>query len=247
MVRALWSSYLIHILPREEQEHHAYCLSQYSWYSNHPMLSVTQKRLSDSSSVLLLQGPETWFNSSSADCLHESLLFPRRSKDMVRPASLTLAVPKSTSPVSSNITSPTDVGSSTPSPRDATAVNKHAAEAPVSHHDADEEEANSPDFTSLPPFPSSPKDIPKHAREPSKGFFSNLKASKSSNKVHHVEPTIRKVSEESPMRNVETRDNQVYRAHKGPGSTPDLSHSMSADINSVQGSSGKYLPPITEM
>ena len=158
----------------------------------------------------------------------------------MRPASLTLAVPKSTSPVSSNITSPTDVGSSTPSPRDAAAGSKKGVEAPVSHHDVDGEEAYSPDFTSLPPFPSSPKDVPKHAREPSKGFFSNLKASKSSNKVHHVEPTIRQVSEDTPRSNAEAGDNSVYSVRKSPGSTPDLNHSVSTEAKSAQDRSGMY-------
>ena len=54
----------------------------------------------------------------------------------------------------------------------------------------------SPTFTSLPQFPTSPGATPKHARDPSKSFFANLKASKSSIKIQNPESTIRKVSQE---------------------------------------------------
>jgi hypothetical protein len=63
---------------------------------------------------------------------------------------------------------------------------------------------SSPTFTSLPPFPTSPGQTPRHARDPSKSFFSNLKASKSSFKIQGPESTIRKVapepSEDMPFR-----------------------------------------------
>lgn len=208
-------------------------------------IDVNRKRFSDTSSVLLLRGPDSWFHSSIPDCLHESLLFSQNTKDMTRPASLTLAVPKSTSPVSSTITTPTDAGSSSPSPRGNKQVLDRGVEATALQHVADSELPSSPDFTSLPPFPSSPKDMPKHAREPSKGFFSNLKASKSSNKVHHMEPTIRHVSEDSPRShhsNAETSGSPIYSVQgKTPGSTPDLSLSASADENSVEERGGMYL------
>ncbi|MCJ1311591.1 hypothetical protein MMC25_005264 [Agyrium rufum] len=55
----------------------------------------------------------------------------------------------------------------------------------------------SPSFTSLPQFPSSPESTPKHAREPSRSIFANLKAAKSSSKIHTIEPTIRKVRQDS--------------------------------------------------
>ncbi|MCJ1389714.1 hypothetical protein MMC18_002571 [Xylographa bjoerkii] len=54
----------------------------------------------------------------------------------------------------------------------------------------------SPTFTSLPPYPTSPQHTPKHARDPSRSFFANLKASKSSIKIQSPESTIRKVSQE---------------------------------------------------
>lgn len=52
----------------------------------------------------------------------------------------------------------------------------------------------SPTLTSLPPFPSSPQHSPRHARDPSRSFFANLKASKSSARIQQPETTIRKVS-----------------------------------------------------
>ena len=54
----------------------------------------------------------------------------------------------------------------------------------------------SPTFTSLPPYPTSPQHTPKHARDPSRSFFANLKASKSSVKIQSPESTIRKVPQE---------------------------------------------------
>lgn len=141
-------------------------------------------------------------------------------KKMARPASLSLALPKHTSPVSSNITSPTDEGSTSPSPRHLHTSN---AENPQPLDPPSEDQLNSPDFTSLPPFPSSPKDSPTHASEPSKGFFSNMKASKSSNKVYHMEPTIRHVSEDTARSNAGSTEKSLYSLRKTTGSTPDLS------------------------
>ena len=141
-------------------------------------------------------------------------------KTMARPASLSLALPKSASPVSSNITSPTDGGSSSPSPRHLPTNN---AENPQPLEPPSEDQLNSPDFTSLPPFPSSPKDTPTHASETSKSFFSNMKASKSSNKVYHMEPTIRHVSEDTGRTKVDSTEKSLYSLPKTTGSTPDLS------------------------
>lgn len=141
-------------------------------------------------------------------------------KKMARPASLSLALPKSASPVSSNITLPTDGESSSPSPRHLHTSN---AENPQPLPPPSEDQLNSPDFTSLPPFPSSPKDTPNQVSEPSKGFFSNMKASKSSNKVDLTEPTIRHVSEDTARANVDSTKKSLYSLRKTTGSTPDLS------------------------
>ena len=151
---------------------------------------------------------------------------------MARPASLSLTVPKRASAISSNITSRTDAGSSSPSPGEAALVSTRSPVFEVPQSPSAEDQTNSPELTSLPPFPSSPKQKPKHAREPSKGFFSNLKASKSSQKVFQVEPTIRQVSEEIPRSNLDFAENSIYSMRKSPGSTPDLSLT-----NTLEGSS----------
>ena len=140
-------------------------------------------------------------------------------KKMVRPASLSLVVPKSPPPVSSTIASPTEERGLLPSPRRASNAENPQPLKPHSVKD----QAKAPDLTSLPPFPSSPKEIPSHPREPSKGFFANMKASKSSNKVYHMDPTIRHVSEDTARSNVDSTETSLYSLRKKTGSTPDLS------------------------
>ena len=171
---------------------------------------------------------------------------------MPRPASLSLATPKSSSAVSSTVTSPTDAGSAMSSPASAHA-NPVPSGGSARHHKASKSIAatfpepqsseikpHSPEITSLPPFPSSPKNSTRHPRESSRGFFSNIKASKSSNRVHHVEPTIRQVSEDLPRSQVDSQQASIYSLRKGPGSTPDLSLS-SFDVSSTDGGQGKYI------
>ena len=142
-------------------------------------------------------------------------------KKMVRPASLSLAMPKHVSPVSGTIASPTEGDRSSPSPR-----HLHTSSAenpqPLEPHSVDDH-SNSPDLTSLPPFPTSPLDTPTHSREPSRGFFANMKPSKSSNKIFNMEPTIRHVSEDTARSNVESSEKSLYSLRKTTGSTPDLS------------------------
>ena len=153
---------------------------------------------------------------------------------MARPTSLSLTVPKRVSVISSDVTSPTDAESNSPPLREANLVSTRSPtfDAPLSP--SAEDQTNSPELTSLPPFPSSPKQKPKHAREPSKGFFSNLKASKSSQKVFQVEPTIRQVSEEIPRSNLDFAENNIYSLRKSPGSTPDLSLTNTLEGNSTE-------------
>lgn len=162
--------------------------------------------------------------------------------------SLSLAVPKSTSNVSSTITSPANTASDPSSPESTTANAQPATsifdlrrdENDASSKVADyspEDQPTSPGITSLPPFPSSPKDTPAHSRERSKGLFSNMKASKSSNKVYQVESTIRQVSEETPRSN-NGQENPLYSMRKSPGSTPDLSLS-NFETSSTENNSGR--------
>ena len=155
-------------------------------------------------------------------------------KKMVRPASLSLALPKSAASVGSATISSKDVGASSPLP-------EHTSNAenpqPLEPHSI-EDQSTSPDLTSLPPFPPSPKDTPDQAREPSKGFFSNKKASKSSNKVHRTEPTIRHVSEDTARSNVDSTEKSLYSLRKTSGSTPDLSL-MTLESSSTDDREGK--------
>lgn len=159
---------------------------------------------------------------------------------MPRPTSLSLTMPSAGSPISSALTSPAssepqsaspqsnghepyslenkENQSDTP-PKSFPALQIHLAE----HVDG----PVSPDLTSLPPFPSSPKVSFKHMRDPSKSFFANLKASKSSNRVNQMEPSIRQIPEEV-SKDDDSQPNSrptIYSLRKGTGSTPDLSKS----------------------
>lgn len=158
---------------------------------------------------------------------------------MPRSSSLSLAMPSASSPVSSAITTPTVSETASASPQSSKygefrfddkenhsnkVVNDGAGPRIVEPHLVTEVPL-SPNLTSLPPFPSSPQSAPKHMRDPSRSFFSNLKASKSSNRVHHVEPTIRQVPLENPRDAEEPAPKPFYTVSKGSGSTPDLSKS----------------------
>lgn len=164
---------------------------------------------------------------------------------MSKRVSLSLVMPNNKSPISSTITSPSDPGSRSPSPagqRRAQPQSKTRVQKDDSANDSanrgtsynsqksgpgstpvSSAEPRSPTLTSLPQIPPSPKNGSKHAREQSRSFFANLKASKSTNRVHQVEPTIRQVSEDSPRSKAIIKENTVYSIRKSPGSTPDLS------------------------
>ena len=151
---------------------------------------------------------------------------------MPRPTSLSLVIPSAASPVSSAITSPTASDPPSFSQRSSKYdERKHdnkenyptepSRNIPTLHLQSAADAPPSPTITSLPPFPSSPKTPSKHTRDQSRSFFSNLKASKSSNRVHHMEPTIRQV----PPGDTSPPQNTIYSIRKGSGSTPDLSKS----------------------
>ena len=180
---------------------------------------------------------------------------------MSKRTSLTLVMPSNKSPISSTITSPSEPGSRSPSPRgqrhaqpqpetksrSAQAVNggtfSNTQKSGQKPTPASSAEPRSPILTSLPRIPSSPKAMSKHTREQSKSFFANLKASKSSNRVHQVDPTIRQVSDDTSRGKTATKENTIYSVRKSPGSTPDLSlsafHRSSPDV-----SDGKLLRSI---
>lgn len=86
----------------------------------------------------------------------------------------------------------------------------------------------SPTFTSLPQhIPASPE---KKGKEQPRGFFQNMKASRSSSKIQSPEPTIRPVQsevvspEETPKGPHRTKSTPEMRGGGSPGPVPDLPH-----------------------
>ena len=174
---------------------------------------------------------------------------------MPRPAPLTLELPKNQSAVSSTMASPTGGGSSLSSPGmraipvpSSGANRQHQAIKSLPYESTQPQspptlQPSSLEITSLPACPPSPKESPRHVKESSKGFFSNLKASKSSNKVN-FEPTIRQVSEDTPRHQIGYHQQALYSLHQGSGSTPDLSISSYnlASAEDQQGELGNVVP-----
>lgn len=171
---------------------------------------------------------------------------------MPRPASLSLAMPRAVSPISSAVTSSSSSGPPSASARsegDYAAENKENIPVKTSekcpelqiHFAQDPDGPLSPTLTSLPPFPPSPTST-KHVRDPSKSFFANLKASKSSNRVNQLEPTIRYIPEESFGDHSPSRSRSTfYSVRKGSGSTPDLSKSTFGGDSSSFGESARKI------
>ncbi|EHY52194.1 hypothetical protein HRR83_003243 [Exophiala dermatitidis] len=83
---------------------------------------------------------------------------------------------------------------------------------------------NSPTITAIPEFPPSPvTQSPRHGREASKSFFSNLMASKSSHKLQSSESSIPESGERPGTRSrPSSKDRSVHSVQK-QGSTPELS------------------------
>lgn len=77
-------------------------------------------------------------------------------------------------------------------------------------------------FTSLPSLPTTLKSTPKHAHDPSKSFFSNIKASKSSSRLQPAEGTIRHVAEDNSTADICVSENSIYSMRPSSGSSPDL-------------------------
>ena len=161
--------------------------------------------------------------------------------------SLSLAMPQAASPVSSAVTSPSDTESRTASPsRTASTsrtqeVNEQYKGQPESNRDPvtaiyrqETYNEDDPALTSLPAIPSPPNGANKHGRDQSRSIFANLKAAKSSNKVHKLEATIRQVPEDTMENNAKSAAPTLYSLQKGSGSTPDLSlstlNTSSSDI-----------------
>ncbi|KAL8626221.1 hypothetical protein Q9189_008094 [Teloschistes chrysophthalmus] len=124
--------------------------------------------------------------------------------------SLSLTMPHTASPIGSTITSPNDFSSGTASPsRTAASVRTQEVNEQLqwptesnglhvtsaSPEAVQDEETAA--LTSLPSMPASLNASSKHGRDHSRSLFANLKASKSSNKVHKLEATIRQVPEDT--------------------------------------------------
>lgn len=84
-------------------------------------------------------------------------------------------------------------------------------------HDSDLPTPIAP-FHPLPDSPSSPR----HRKDSSRSFFSNIKASKSSPRINTAESSIRQVSESQSK----PSGNQIYSNGRNPGSTLELNRSL---------------------
>ncbi|KAH8703459.1 hypothetical protein BGW36DRAFT_87192 [Talaromyces proteolyticus] len=85
-------------------------------------------------------------------------------------------------------------------------------------------EPPTPGLTAMPQYPSSPRDT-RHSRDPSRSFFSNLKASRSSHKISNSDSSGLSADQPSKSR-ASSRDRSRPMARKN-GSTPDLLESAS--------------------
>lgn len=81
-------------------------------------------------------------------------------------------------------------------------------------------EPPTPGFAALPQYPPSPRDIPKHNRDPSRSFLSSLKAPKSSHKAQRSDSSGN--SGEKPKSRGSSRDRRAQISSKLYESTPDL-------------------------
>lgn len=80
-----------------------------------------------------------------------------------------------------------------------------------------------PTLTAIPPYPPSPKDS-KHNRDPSRSFFGNLKASKSSHRIQGSESSNGLSSDKPPKSRGSSKDRVMYNS-RAQGSAADLPRS----------------------
>jgi hypothetical protein len=105
---------------------------------------------------------------------------------------------------------------------------------------------SSPRITATPDCPPSPvPQSPKHARDPSKGFFSNLMASKSSHKLHASETSIPESGEKVNARSRASSKDRSLQSIKKQGSTPELPKAGSSNgmTNTSNGLPAADAPP----
>ncbi|KAF7123018.1 hypothetical protein CNMCM5793_001194 [Aspergillus hiratsukae] len=81
-------------------------------------------------------------------------------------------------------------------------------------------EPTTPGFTAIPPYPPSPRDSPKHSREPSRSIFASLKAPKTAHRAQRSDDSTS--SGDKPKSRGSSRDRRTQIASKSYESTPDL-------------------------
>lgn len=119
-------------------------------------------------------------------------------------------------------------GSSAPS------MMHHISAVEDNRDDSHQMAPTSPRITAIPEFPPSPAppQSPKHGRDTSKGFFSNLIASKSSHKLHSSEGAIPEAVERPNTRSRANSKDRTLHAVKKQGSTPELTRYAQGNPNS---------------
>ncbi|KAK5050827.1 hypothetical protein LTR84_003386 [Exophiala bonariae] len=100
----------------------------------------------------------------------------------------------------------------------------HISAVEDNRNDSHQMAPTSPRITAMPEFPPSPGPplSPKHGRDTSKGFFSNLIASKSSHKLHSSEGAIPEAVERPSARSRANSKDRALHTVKKQGSTPEL-------------------------
>ncbi|KAE8351592.1 putative Rho GTPase activator [Aspergillus coremiiformis] len=81
-------------------------------------------------------------------------------------------------------------------------------------------ESPTQNFTAIPQYPPSPRDSPKHCRDPSRSFFANLKAPKASHRTQRSDSSEN--SADKPRSRGSSRDRRTQISSKLYESTPDL-------------------------
>jgi hypothetical protein len=87
---------------------------------------------------------------------------------------------------------------------------------------ADTNGPTSPTISAIPQYPESPPGSPKHGRDPSKSFFSNLMASKSSHRLQSPDRNGTGVSERATSKSRASSKDRTLYSLRNRGSTPDL-------------------------
>ena len=87
---------------------------------------------------------------------------------------------------------------------------------------ADTNDPTSPTISAIPHYPESPPGSPKYGRDPSKSFFSNLMASKSSHRLQSPDRNGTGVSERATSKSRASSKDRTLYSLRNRGSTPDL-------------------------